>query len=136
MTAEKQSAFEFIEPKLPSMRTRVLEVVKKARRGLTAKEISLALGLKPQTVTGRLDDLQDAGLVYGVVSHGGDETRYFVEEDEKRQAKLIAHRREFKFWSDLKKWQNRYPDILSKDTFARIQAEADRNFRTRKVHKL
>lgn len=130
-TAEKQMAFEYIEPKLPSIRARVLDTVSKARKGVTAKEVALAVGAKVHTVTGRLDELQDAGKVYGIVGEGRIETRYFAETNEKRQRKYAEKRRAEKFFSDLRKWQNRYSDILSKDTFARIEAEAARNFRTR-----
>jgi len=130
-TVEKQTAFEFIKPKLPSMRARVFGIVDSAVRGITAKQIALAMGSKHHSVTGRLDELQDMGLIYGVCENGSD-TKYYVEANEERRAGLIAHRREYKFWMDLKKWETRYPDILSRDTFARIQAEADRNFRTKK----
>ena len=132
-TAEKQTAFEYIEPKLPSIRARVLDTVSNARKGVTAKQIAIAIGAKVHTVTGRLDELQDAGKVYGVVGEGRTETRYFAEDDEKRQRKFAESRRSDKFFSDFRKWQNRYSDILSKDTFARIEAEAERNFRVRTV---
>ena len=132
-TAEKQTAFEFIEPKIPTIKARVLDVISKARRGVTAKEIAAAVGAKVHTVTGRLDELQDMGKVYGVVSAGRTETRYFAEDDEKRQRKFAESRRSDKFFSDMRKWQARYSDILSKDTFARIEAEAERNFRVRTV---
>lgn len=130
-TAEKQAAFEFIEPRIPSIKSRVLDVISKARRGITAKEISAAVGAKVHTVTGRLDELQDAGVVYGVIRPGMNETRYFVESNENIRRKLTEKRRADKFFSDLNKWQNRYADILSKDTFVRIEAEAARNFSTR-----
>lgn len=133
MTAEKQTAFEFIEPKIPTIKARVMDVVSKARRGVTAKEIALAIGAKVHTVTGRLDELQDAGSIYGVIGSGRTETRYFVEDDAGRQRKLAEKRRADKFFSDLRRWTDRYSDILSKDTFARIEAEAERNFRVRTV---
>ena len=132
-TAEKQIAFEYIEPKIPTIKARVLDTISKARKGVTAKQIALAIGAKVHTVTGRLDELQDAGKVYGVIGEGRVETRYFAETDEKRMRKFAESRRSDKFFSDFRKWQARYPDILSKDTFARIEAEATRNFRVRTV---
>lgn len=132
-TAEKQIAFEYIEPKIPTIKARVLDTISKARKGVTAKQIALAIGAKVHTVTGRLDELQDAGKVYGVIGEGRVETRYFVETDERRIRKFAESRRSDKFFSDFRKWQARYPDILSKDTFARIEAEATRNFRVRTV---
>jgi DNA-binding MarR family transcriptional regulator len=132
MTLEKQQALEFIKPKVKSIKERIRKAIRETNRGLTSKEIVSYLSVKLQTVTGRLDEMQDKGFIYGVVKKGlVSETVYYVEDNPERQRQLALIRSEDKFYADLRKWESRYKDIISEATFERIKLEAEVNFKNR-----
>ena len=130
-TVEKQRALEFIKPKVPSIKKRILNTLQKAPKGLTSKEICAYLNVKIQTVAGRLDELQDAGDVYGIDLQGRAETKYIATESSELKRKLALNRSQEKFFQDLRKWKKRYSDILSEKTFEWIEFEAKENFKNR-----
>ena len=130
MTLEKQKAFEFIKPKTKSIKVRIQDAIRSSAGGLTSKDIVFILNIKLQTVTGRLDELQDKGFIYGVELKGLD-TRYCIEDNPERQRQLALKRSEDKFYADLRKWEVRYKDIISEDTFENLKHEARTNFRNR-----
>jgi len=115
-TIEKQAAFRFIEPKRPSIRSRVKELLAKCNgRGLTAKEISAALSVKVHTVTGRIDELWDAGTLHGVTSKGA-ETRYrLTASKDVNRVKEARRKEKFHVW--LKKGRERYGDVITDEVW-------------------
>jgi len=133
MTQERQKALIFIEPKLPSIKLRVRKAIADSSNGLTAKELSLYLGVKVHTVTGRLDELQDAGIVFGKVK-GTEETKYCLSKETDIHIHAEQRRIE-KFETWLKYGMNRYSDILSKDIFRRIHEDASRSMKIRSRNK-
>lgn len=127
MTQEKQKAFESIKDKRPSMRSRILEAIKYyVNLGMTTSDLSSALNMKIQTVSGRLDELQDEGLVYAV-DRGGT-TFYYYEPDSERQKIQARKRAKVKLFRDIKKLRKRYKGIISEDTFDRLLKEAKEGF--------
>lgn len=130
-TLEKQLALEMVKPKIPSIKARVLSAIKASKRGLSSKEIATYVAAKLQTVAGRLDELQDEGLVYGIDLQGRAETRYRATDSPELQRKLALNRSEEKFFQDVRKWKSRYSDILSEKTFEWIEFEAKNNFEKR-----
>jgi hypothetical protein len=129
MTQERQKALIFIEPKIPSIKSRVRKAITDSSNGLTAKELSLYLGVKVHTVTGRLDELQDAGIVFGKVI-GTAETKYCPSKD--TDIHIHSEQRKVeKFETWLKYRMNRYADFIAKDTFRRIHEDASRSMKIR-----
>jgi predicted ArsR family transcriptional regulator len=118
-TAEKQAAFQFIDPKRPSIRKRIVELLSKCNeRGLTAKEISAALSVKRHTVTGRIDELWDEGTVHGVNAKDS-ETRYCMTRLYDISRVSNARRKEkFKVW--LAKGRERYGNVIPEDVWDEI----------------
>ena len=115
-TIEKQAAFNFIQPKLPSIRDRVKSLLYKCNgNGLTAKEISAALSVKVNTVTGRIDELWDEGFLHGVSSKG-IETRYRVTAPKDVNRVKEARRKE-KFHVWLRKGRERYGDVITDEVW-------------------
>ena len=127
MTQERQKALEFVTPKLPSIKSRVRKAIADSSNGLTAKELSIYLGVKVHTVTGRLDELQDAGIVFGKVL-GTADTKYCLSKETDTHIHAEQRRIE-KFETWLKYGMNRYSDILSKDIFRRIHEDASRSMK-------
>lgn len=130
-TREKQIALELIKPKAPSIKSRIIKALEKSSKGLTSKELVRYLGVKLNTVTGRLDELQSTGDVHGIDLQGRAETKYYIVTDPELKRKLALNRSQDKFYADLRKWKNRYSDILSKETFEQIELDADMNFKNR-----
>lgn len=78
MSAEKETAYKEILPKMPPMRERIFSVLGSSIYGATVNEISECTGIKESTVTGRLDELMDSGRVYAV--QVGGKTRYVASD--------------------------------------------------------
>jgi len=118
-TVEKQAALRFIAPKTEPIRKRIVGLLSGCKgKGLTAKEISAALSVKVSTVTGRIDELWDAGTIHGVSSKGA-ETRYVLTYP--LDVEMVkASRRKEKFHVWLSKGRTRYGDVISEDVWNEI----------------
>lgn len=125
-TAERQAAFQFIEPKIKSIRERVFQVICAAtpKGGISAKDIATAVNAKVHTVTGRIDELWDEGLVFGVATKGN------VTKYRKVDAGMELHhsnlRRKDKFRAWVKKGQKRYGDVIPESVWGEIYKAAGR----------
>jgi len=125
-TAERQQALTFIAPKTESIRNRIHRVLTGVKKGLTAKEIAFALNVKRVTVTGRIDELWDDGLLYGITVKNY-ETRYVVADASQREIIVLARKKE-KFHVWLKKGQERYGEVIPEATWNVLMEVAVRNF--------
>jgi len=125
-TAERQQALTFIAPKTESVKNRIRKVLDGVKKGLTAKEIAFALNVKRVTVTGRIDELWDDGLLYGITVKNY-ETRYVVADASQRDT-VIAARKKEKFHVWLKKGQERYGEVIPEATWNVLMEVAVRNF--------
>lgn len=78
MSAEKKNAYKEQLPKIPPMRERILDMLRlSGEMGASVSEISNHLHIKQSTVTGRLDELMDMGVVHSK-EFERTSTRYFA----------------------------------------------------------
>lgn len=111
---EKQAAYAEIKPKLPNIRTRIYNYLKEhgGLIGLTVDHLSIALNVKSNTVTGRLDELMDAGVITGTKDVKMNCTFYKVSLDES-----IEYNRKLRAAQKMEIWMQkgikRYSSVIS-----------------------
>ena len=124
---EKQAAYSEIKPKLPNIRTRIYNYIKEhgGLIGLTVEHLSIALNVKSNTVTGRLDELMDAGVITGTKDARINCTFYKVAFDES-----IDYNRKLRAAQKMEIWMQkgikRYSSVIS-DEFVEEMKVAVKN---------